>query len=126
AGRGRRSTGPSAHDDARRPVPLRTYGGSGALPADERQLRVAGAARAAGEGQAEEEGVAGGAGAGRHGCFRGTDQRGSRNAERGTGRSCFCSAFRLPPSAFFRAVTSMPPEISAFVAFLAKERNDSP
>src|SRR5207247_10062800 len=59
-------------------------------------------------------------------CFRDADQRGSRNAERGTGRSCFCSAFRLPRSAFFRAVTSVPPEISAFVAFLEKERNDSP
>src|SRR5205823_11174077 len=36
------------------------------------------------------------------------------------------SAFRLPRSAFSRAVTSVLPEISAFTAFLAKERNDSP
>src|SRR5438105_2827596 len=53
-------------------------------------------------------------------------ERGTRKSERGTGLSAFCSAFRVPRSAFFRRMTPAPPEIPDFVAFLAKECNDSP
>src|SRR2546430_7598295 len=88
-----------AHHDARRAVPLRAQRRSRALPADERQLRAARPAGAAGEGQAEEERAAGGASPPRHRHLR----AGSRSGGDG--------------------VSS---EIAGVVAFLKKERNDSP
>src|SRR6266571_9528822 len=74
---------------------LSAGGRPGTLPADERELRPARAAGATGQGQAAEEGAAGGAGARGNGAIR-------------------------------RDVTSPATDIDAFVAFLGKERNDSP
>src|SRR2546428_531568 len=75
----------AAHDDARRAVSLRAPRGSGALPADERQLRAARAAGAARARQATKEGTARRAGAGRDRSLRGAHRRlkecGMRSAE---------------------------------------------
>src|SRR5207253_619258 len=90
---------PATHHDVGRAVSLCALGRPGALSADERQLRPARAARAPREGEAEEERVAGPAGAGGYGAVRGAD-------------------WRQPP------MTN--PEVGAFVEFLEKERNDSP
>src|SRR5207249_11259806 len=73
AARERGVPAPAPHDDARRAVPLRPLGRPGTLSADERQLRPARAAGAAGEGQATEETAAGRAGAGGYGTVRGAD-----------------------------------------------------
>src|SRR5204863_3907723 len=77
-------------------------------------------------GQTEGRGGACLTGAGGYGDVRAAGERGSRNPERGTVGSCFCSAFRVPRSAIPRVMSPSVPEISAFVAFLEKERNDSP
>src|SRR5205814_8650696 len=87
AARGGRAARPAGHDDAGRAVSLRALGRPGALSADERQLRPARAAGAAGEGQAEKEGAAGRAGAGGYRTVRGADRGakecGMRSAECG-------------------------------------------